>query len=267
VIDASSKKRPRSYTGNPSTTGRDVLLEPFDNSMHQLSETPTPPARRYNVGKRGADVTPVSTYQRDPVSHSEQELPVARKATRYSSDTEEFKSISASPEVEDPVVEPEYMDTEGMKYVPASPVVEGREATAPWSDTKERRSISTSPKAEERDATHVAGDAEDHAPDTKERRSISSSPEAEDRNATHASGVAGDQDSGTKALPDGVYEIEGLRGKQWSAGKLWLKIKWKNLPSPSWELAEHMREELGDNDYEELLQTMPRKRPKKAPKW
>jgi hypothetical protein len=301
--------------------------------MHQHSATPTPPARRYNVRKRGADVTLVSTHQRDPVSHSEQELPVARKATRYSSDTEEFKYIPASPEVGEPVVKPEYVDTQEMKYVPASPGVEDLEATPPRSgivksesrrpsefeeldadlvcsdakqapsekeaieatpdlvgadyssstrntpviedlddtprrsDTKERRSISTPPKDEERDATNVAGDAEDHVSDTEKPIYISSSPEAEERNATHASGDAEDQDSGTKALPDGVYEIEGLRGKQWSAGKLWLHIKWKTLPTPSWELAEHMRNELGEEDYQELLETMPRKRRKKAPKW
>jgi hypothetical protein len=292
------------------------------------------------VGKRGA-----------AVSHSEKELAVVRKATRYSSDTEEFKSISASPEVEDPVVEPEYMDTEGMKYVPESPVFEGLEptpycsdteflddapaspkvedledtlpcsdieesesrqpsfdsdcsdakqaspktedleatpdfldseyskstqntpdikvleATAPESNIKERISISTSPEAEERDATHVSGVAADHVSDTAEPISIPSSPDAEEQDATPVSGDAGDQDTGTKALSDGVYEIEGLRGKQWSAGKLWLKIKWKSLPTPSWELAEHMRNELGENDYQELLETMPRKRRKKAPKW
>jgi hypothetical protein len=68
-------------------------------------------------------------------------------------------------------------------------------------------------------------------------------------------------------LPEGVYLVERVVQKQWSGKKLWLKIKWKGLKSVSWELAEHMRNELGEKDYEELLETAPRKRRKKGPKW
>jgi hypothetical protein len=68
-------------------------------------------------------------------------------------------------------------------------------------------------------------------------------------------------------LPEGVYLVERVLQKQWSGKKLWLRIKWKGLKSASWELAEHMRNELGEKDYEELLETAPRKRRKKGPKW
>jgi hypothetical protein len=300
AFNTTSKKGIRSYTDN----------------AHQLSVTPTPPARRHKVRKHDAHATPVSTsystsHNRHRAGHLEQELPVApgRTATRDYSDSEESKyvpvsseddqlntkpdgsglgerestwatlkfeeldypadhsdAVRASPKFEDLEAAPDRLDTEYSRSTRNTPEIEDLHATPRCSDTEERISISTSPEAE-RDATHVSGVAKDHVSDTVERISISTSPEAEDRNVTHASSVAEDQDSGTKALPDGVYEIEGLRGKQWSAGKLWLKIKWKSLPSPSWELAEHMRKELGDKDYEELLQTMPRKRRKKAPKW
>jgi hypothetical protein len=68
-------------------------------------------------------------------------------------------------------------------------------------------------------------------------------------------------------LPEGVYLVERVLQKQRSGKKLWLKIQWKGLKSASWELAEHMRNELGEKDYEELLETAPRKRRKKGPKW
>jgi hypothetical protein len=74
-------------------------------------------------------------------------------------------------------------------------------------------------------------------------------------------------ESGSKPLPEGVYLVERVLQKQWSGKKLWLRIKWKGLKSASWELAEHMRNELGEKDYEELLETAPRKRRKKGPKW
>jgi hypothetical protein len=65
----------------------------------------------------------------------------------------------------------------------------------------------------------------------------------------------------------GVYEIERLLEKQWSGRVLWLKIKWKTLATGSWEKADHMREELGEEDYQALLDTLPRKRRKKGSKW
>jgi hypothetical protein len=74
-------------------------------------------------------------------------------------------------------------------------------------------------------------------------------------------------DSEGNPLPEGVYLVERILEKQRSGKKLWLKIKWKGLKSASWELAEHMRNELGEKDYEELLETAPRKRRKKGPKW
>jgi hypothetical protein len=68
-------------------------------------------------------------------------------------------------------------------------------------------------------------------------------------------------------LPDGVYLTERVVESRRTSGKLWLKIKWKGVKTPSWELAEHMRNELGEEDYKELLETKPRKRRKKASKW
>jgi hypothetical protein len=68
-------------------------------------------------------------------------------------------------------------------------------------------------------------------------------------------------------LPDGVYLTERVVESRRTSGKLWLKIKWKGVKTPSWELAEYMRNELGEEDYKELLETKPRKRRKKASKW
>jgi hypothetical protein len=68
-------------------------------------------------------------------------------------------------------------------------------------------------------------------------------------------------------LPDGVYLTERVVETRRTSGKLWLKIKWKGVKTPSWELAEYMRNELGEEDYKELLETKPRKRRKKASKW
>jgi hypothetical protein len=280
-FNASSMKRPRSYTDSPSTTTRNVIQAPFDD---QYSATPTPSARRYNVGTRGADVTPVATdystfYERDPVSHSEQEHPIARKATRDSSDTEEIKYVPASPEVEDIEANPHCSVIEKLESVRTSPEFEELDSNPDCSDAKQ-----ASPEIHDEDDTSAGLDTEKwrstrntadievleatpRCSDTQERTPMPTFPEAEELEATLVSGEAEDHDTGTKALPDGIYEIEGLRGRQWSAGKLWLKIKWKNLPTPSWELADHMRNELGEEDYEELLQTKPRKRRKKAPKW
>jgi hypothetical protein len=93
----------------------------------------------------------------------------------------------------------------------------------------------------------------------------------EDSTTETSSGMAAPEVNGCPSdgdtLPDGVHFVERLLQKQWSAGKLWLKIKWKGLPTGTWELADHMRSELGEQDYEELLETKPRKRRKKAAKW
>jgi hypothetical protein len=65
----------------------------------------------------------------------------------------------------------------------------------------------------------------------------------------------------------GVFEVERLLEKQWSGKILWLKIKWKGIPTGSWEKAEHMKADLGEEAYQELLETKPRKRRKKTGKW
>jgi hypothetical protein len=66
---------------------------------------------------------------------------------------------------------------------------------------------------------------------------------------------------------EGVFQIERLLEKQWSGKVLWLKIKWIGVPKGSWERAEHIKEDLGEEAYQELLETKPRKRRKKAGKW
>jgi hypothetical protein len=83
--------------------------------------------------------------------------------------------------------------------------------------------------------------------------------------------VAGSSGGSSTNGPPDIYtkktEIERILTTQRSSGKLWLKIKWKGIPTGSWELAEYMRSELGEEDYQELLETKPRKRRKKAPSW
>jgi hypothetical protein len=66
---------------------------------------------------------------------------------------------------------------------------------------------------------------------------------------------------------EGVFEIERLLEKKRFGKVLWLKIKWKTVAKASWEKAEHMLKELGEEAYQELLETKPRKRRKKADKW
>jgi hypothetical protein len=66
---------------------------------------------------------------------------------------------------------------------------------------------------------------------------------------------------------EGVFEIERLLEKQWSGKILWLKIKWKGIAKGSWEKADHIKEDLGEEGYQELLETKPRKKRKKASKW
>jgi hypothetical protein len=66
---------------------------------------------------------------------------------------------------------------------------------------------------------------------------------------------------------EGVFEIERLLEKKRFGKVLWLKIKWKTVAKGSWEKAEHMQKELGEEAYQELLETKPRKRRKKAAKW
>jgi hypothetical protein len=57
-----------------------------------------------------------------------------------------------------------------------------------------------------------------------------------------------------------VIPVERLLKKQWSGKVLWLKVKWVGISTGSWEKADHMRNELGDEDYQELLETLPKKR-------
>jgi hypothetical protein len=66
---------------------------------------------------------------------------------------------------------------------------------------------------------------------------------------------------------DGVYDIERVLKKQWSGKVLWLRIKWVDVPNASWEKAEHIRNELGEEGYQELMETLPRKKRKRAAKW
>jgi hypothetical protein len=87
---------------------------------------------------------------------------------------------------------------------------------------------------------------------------------------TESLAVAASAGSTTNTLPDidnKKIEIERVLTTQRTSGKLWLKIKWKGIPTGSWELAEYMRSELGEEDYQELLETKPRKRRKKASAW
>jgi hypothetical protein len=85
--------------------------------------------------------------------------------------------------------------------------------------------------------------------------------------ATEPPSMGEDQPVEELQLPDGVYLTERVVESRRTSGKLWLKIKWKGVKTPSWELAEYMRNELGEEDYKELLETKPRKRRKKASKW
>jgi hypothetical protein len=66
---------------------------------------------------------------------------------------------------------------------------------------------------------------------------------------------------------EGVFDIERLLDKQWSGKILWLKIKWKGLATGTWEKADHIKEDLGEEGYQELLETKPRKKRNKASKW
>jgi hypothetical protein len=76
--------------------------------------------------------------------------------------------------------------------------------------------------------------------------------------------------SAASTLPD-IYnktlDIERVLTTQWSSGKLWLKIKWKGIRTASWEPADYMRSQLGEKDFQELLEIKPRKRRKKASAW
>jgi hypothetical protein len=82
-------------------------------------------------------------------------------------------------------------------------------------------------------------------------------------NDTGASSAPGTEDPAF----EGVFEIERLLERQRSGKILWLKIKWKGIPTGSWEKAEHILAEIGEEAYQELLETKPRKKRKKAAKW
>jgi hypothetical protein len=89
-----------------------------------------------------------------------------------------------------------------------------------------------------------------------------------DRESEQAAGTGqGSQGEKHNQGNDGVYVIERVLKKQWSGRVLWLRIKWLDVPNASWEKAEHIRNELGEEGYQELMETLPRKRRKRAAKW
>jgi hypothetical protein len=267
---------PQGSTPALSTASPAVSLNPFDFWITGDSGTPTPSARSEFGAPTSADAEPLladeargvqqpieDSYKSDGSSDDE------HHASETDEEQRSYKSEYASDD-EHHASETDQEQDPGAVSREETPIEDSYKSEGASDDEHHATHASRDPQPEALGPEEALQVVPNESEVNSDEEFVASEAGRAQQPAVRKPDVASDTervDSEGNPLPEGVYLVERILEKQWSGKKLWLKIKWKGLKSASWELAEHMRNELGEKDYEELLETAPRKRRKKGPKW